>query len=439
VDPTHPDLASRLVPGWSFLTGTTDTHDVYGHGTATAGTVGAATNNGTGVAGLTWLNPIMPLVVLNSSDFASYSDIANAITYAADHKVRVINVSIGGDISSSTLQSAVNYAWNKGSMVFASAMNAGTSTPYYPAACDNAIAVSATDAGDTWAGFSNYGSWVDFSAPGVNILTTSYYGGYGYWSGTSFSSPLTAGVAALILSVNPALSNSAVIGLLKQSSVDLGLPGFDSNYGWGRIDAYAAVTAARNGLRSDATAPSVTVGNPVNAATVSGAIQVTGSATDNVGVARIDFSIDGQVAGTATASPYAFPWNSVTAMNGSHTLEVRAYDAAGNTSAASLTVQVNNAVVSDTQAPAVSVVSPQGGTIVGSGKPVTISVAASDNVAVTQVAIYVDGVQVYTGSAAPFSYSWNTKKAAAGSHVIAATAWDKAGNSASAAPVTVTR
>src|SRR5262249_38944556 len=123
VDGTHPDLTSKLIPGWNFLNGTSNTADVLGHGTAVAGTAGGATNNATGVAGVTWNNMIMPLVVLNSSDYASYSDIASAITYAADHGVRIINISIGGSSSSSALQSAVDYAWNKGAVVFASAMN----------------------------------------------------------------------------------------------------------------------------------------------------------------------------------------------------------------------------------------------------------------------------------------------------------------------------
>jgi len=439
VDPTHPDLASRLVAGWSFLTGTTDTRDVQGHGTATAGTLGAVANNAEGVAGITWKNPIMPLVVLNASDSASYSDIASAITYAADMHVRIINVSIGGNTPSSTLQSAVTYAWNKGSMVFAAAMNAGGSTPYYPAACDNAIAVSATDTGDGWAGFSNYGSWIDFAAPGVSILTTNNYGGYGYWQGTSFSSPLAAGVAALVLSINPSLSNTAVINILKQSSVDLGIAGFDTNYGWGRVDAYAAAVAARNTLATDAIPPIVLLNNPAAGAVLSGSVQIAGTATDNLGVARIELSIDGQLITSASGSPFSFPWNTATSANGAHTLTVRAYDAAGNTSAASATVTVNNQAVTDFVPPTVSITSPSAGSSVGGSKPASIKVAASDNVAVSQVCIYVDGVQVYSGTASPFTYAWNTKKLSAGTHVITATAWDKAGNSASAVPVAVVR
>jgi len=96
VDPTHPDLVSRLVPGWNFLNGNSDTHDQLGHGTAVAGSVAAASNHLTGVSGVTWANPIMPLVVTDSTGYATYSNIASAITYAADHGARIINISISG-------------------------------------------------------------------------------------------------------------------------------------------------------------------------------------------------------------------------------------------------------------------------------------------------------------------------------------------------------
>lgn len=248
VDATHPDLAAKLVPGWNFVNNNSTTADVLGHGTAVAGTLAAISNNGVGVAGVSWGSKIMPLVVVDSTDFASYSNIAAAIQYAADQGVRIINVSIGGSSPSAALQSAVNYALGKGSIVFASAMNNSTSAPYYPAACTGVVSVSATDSTDSLASFSNYGNWITVAAPGQNILTTTVGGGYGYWYGTSFSSPITAGVAALILSVNPALSASAVVSLLEQNTDDLGTAGFDNYFGWGRVNAYKAVLAARQTL-----------------------------------------------------------------------------------------------------------------------------------------------------------------------------------------------
>lgn len=248
----HPDLVSKLVPGWNFVKKSADTSDVMGHGTAVAGTVAAATNNGIGVAGVNWRSRIMPLVAVDENDFSAYSDIAAAIEYAVDHGVRVINVSIGGRNASYTLQKAVDYAWSKGALVFASAMNQGIADPYYPAACVNAIAVSATDSNDRLASFSNFGGWITLSAPGTGILSTADGGGYSYWNGTSFAAPIAAGVAALILAVNPRLTNAEVLAILKQtaelpanspSATKLGSAP-DSYFGWGRVNAYRAVLEA---------------------------------------------------------------------------------------------------------------------------------------------------------------------------------------------------
>jgi thermitase len=244
VDGTHPDLSSKLVAGWNFVANNSDTTDDLGHGTAVAGTLAAASNNGIGVAGVSWKTMIMPLLVVDSTDYASYSNMATAIQYAADHGAQIINLSVGGSSPSSALQSAVNYAWSKGLTIFASAMNNSSSAPMYPAACTNVLAVSATDVGDVLASFSDYGNWIALSAPGNNILTTNQGGGYGYWYGTSFSSPIAAGVAALALAVNPSLNNSALTNLLEQNSDQVGGAGYSMSFGWGRVNAYRAVTAA---------------------------------------------------------------------------------------------------------------------------------------------------------------------------------------------------
>lgn len=437
VDGTHPDLATKLIPGWNFLTGTSNTADDLGHGTAVAGTAAAATDNATGVAGVSWGNPIMPLVVLNSSDYASYSDIANAITYAADQGVRVMNISIGGSSASSTLQSAVDYAWNKGAVIFASAMNNSTSAPYYPAACTNVVAVSATDQNDNLASFSDYGSWIDLSAPGTSILTTMMGGSYGYWQGTSFSSPIAAATAALVLSLRPTLSNSSLVALLEQNSDDLGTPGWDQYFGYGRINVYKAVTAA-SGLTVDTTPPTVSISSPASGATVSGTIEIQGTATDNVGVTAIQFYVDSHLVTSATSSPFAFSWSTTGVANGSHTLMVEASDAAGNVGTASVSVTVNNPTVTDTTPPTVSITNPVNGSTV-SGTTVQIAVSATDNVGVTQVTIYVDNVLKCADSSAPYTCNWNIKKTSKGSHVITAHAWDAAGNVGSATPVTVTK
>src|SRR5712692_1756442 len=241
VDPSHPDLVANLVSGVSYIGGSTA--DVLGHGTAVAGTAAAIGNDVIGVAGVAWTN-IMPLVVLNSSNWATYADISSAVTYAADRGARIINISITGTTASSTLQSAMTYAWNKGSVVFAAAGNSSSSSPGYPAACDNVVAVSSTNSTDGLSSFSNFGSWSDIAAPGENILTTMNGGGYGYWAGTSFASPIAAGVGALVLSRNPSLSASALVSTLQNNADNIGLAYY---FGAGRVNAYRAVVAAGSG------------------------------------------------------------------------------------------------------------------------------------------------------------------------------------------------
>jgi thermitase len=426
VDPDHPDLAGKLITGYNFLGSNTDTHDVLGHGTAVAGTAAAMTNNITGVAGIACDNPIMPLVVLNSSNYASYYDISRAITYAVDHGVRVLNISIGGSSSSSTLQSAVDSAWNKGALIFASAMNNNNSTPYYPAACNHVVAVAATTSTDTKASFSSFGTWVDISAPGASIYTTKDGGGYGYWNGTSFASPLTAGLAALIWSINPSLTNTQVYDILTQNADDLGTLGFDQYFGFGRINSLRSLLAAMDtSPATDTTAPVVSITSPANNTTVSGVISVSISASDNVDVSKVELYINGNLYASDSSSPYTFTWDTTKYANGTYTLMAVAYDSAGNIGQ-SATVTVNVLNQQDTIAPKASITSPSNGSTVG--KKVTINATASDNIAVTKLELYIDGVLKSVTNTSSLSYNWNTNTASKGSHTITAKAYDGAGN-----------
>jgi hypothetical protein len=426
VDPDHPDLAGKLITGYNFLGSNTDTHDVLGHGTAVAGTAAAMTNNITGVAGIACDNPIMPLVVLNSSNYASYYDISRAITYAVDHGVRVLNISIGGSSSSSTLQSAVDSAWNKGALIFASAMNNNNSTPYYPAACNHVVAVTATTSTDTKASFSSFGTWVDISAPGASIYTTKDGGGYGYWNGTSFASPLTAGLAALIWSINPSLINTQVYDILTQNADDLGTLGYDQYFGYGRINALKSLLAAiENAPDIDTTAPVASITSPSNNATISGVISVSISASDNVDVSKVELYINRNLYVSDSSSPYTFTWDTTKYANGTYTLTAVAYDSAGNIGQ-SATVTVNVLNQQDTIAPKASITSPSNGSTVG--KKVTINATASDNIAVTKLELYIDGVLKSVTNTSSLSYNWNTNTASKGSHTITAKAFDAAGN-----------
>lgn len=439
VDPDHPDLVDKLIPGYNFLEHNSDTHDVLGHGTAVAGSAAASGNNSTGVAGVAWQNPIMPLVALDSSNWATYTNIANAIIYAVDNGAKVINISIGGPSSSYTLENAVNYAWNNGVLVFACAQNYNTSTPYYPAACTNAVAVSATDEADNRPSFSNYGDWITLSAPGVSILTTNNGGGYGSWSGTSFSSPITAGVAALVWSANPSLSHHEVLEILKNSADDLGDSGFDIIYGYGRVNAYNAMLEAINyEPKVDCEAPTVNLTSPTDYTTVSGIVTITASASDNNAVEKVTFSIDGKIIDSDTSAPYSTVWNTDGISSGTYTIQVKAVDTAGNESdivSVPIYIEAVDAVEepvappatdSDATAPDVVILSPGNGTDITSKTKVHVS--ASDNNAVVKLNIYVNGERKVSKDTDSLLWRWNTRKIPTGTYLIRAEALDAAGN-----------
>ncbi|MEY3898322.1 MAG: hypothetical protein RLZZ214_3843, partial [Verrucomicrobiota bacterium] len=332
VSATHPDLVGKvLTNGYDFIANDSDPTDENGHGTAVAGTVSPASNNQLGVAGVSWNTPILPVRVLDANGSGSYSAIASGITYAADRGAKVINLSLGGTSTSRTLQDAVNYAWNKQSVIVAAAGNNGNNITFYPAACSNVVAVSATDSADVRPSWSNYGSYVDVSAPGANIL--SLYGAdqYASWNGTSFSCPVTSGVVALAASANSKLTNSQLVEILVKNTDDIGAPGYDIYYGSGRVNAYRTASAALALASSDVTAPVVGITSPADGATLAPTTQridVRGS--DNVAVTRIELYIDGKLFGTSTASTATFSWSTKKVTRGSHTLQAYAYDAAAN-------------------------------------------------------------------------------------------------------------
>jgi subtilisin family serine protease len=431
VDGTHPDLAAKMVPGWNFYDNNPNTSAVNEHGTAVAGAAAAASNNGLGVASVAWGCKIMPLRVSDTSGNATYSAIANAITWAADHGARVANVSyiVAG---SSAVSSAAQYLQSKGGVLAVSAGNYAT----FDSSPDNPymLVVSATDQNDVLASWSNTGNNVDLSAPGVSILTTGANQGYVYGSGTSFSAPVVAGVAALVLSVNPALTPTQVTSILKQSADDLGPTGWDPSYGAGRVNAAHAVSLASGTTPPppDTTPPSVGFTSPAAGGTVSGTTTVQVSASDNVGVASVSLSLDGVALGSDASAPYSFTWNTTSVSNGAHTLTATATDTAGNTAASPISVTVNNSA--DTTPPTVSITSPTGGRV---GAQVSVLVSALDNVGVAKVDLYVDGVLTSTATSVPFTNKWNTKKSAAGAHTLQCKAYDAAGNVGSSNPVTV--
>lgn len=226
----HPDLVANTVAGWDMITGrpiTGVTEGLY-HSTIAAGMAAAAINNGVGVSGVAncWLMPV------NIGDNPTTSDMHDAVVWAADHGVRVVNLSWDGAFSA-VINDAGAYLKSKtGGMLFMSGVN-GRKFLNYPNQPD-IYAISMTDLNDQPR--SAYGDHIDFAAPGWEIYSTTTNSTYEVDSGTSYSAPLVAGIAAWVMSVNPALGPTEIEDLLRESAVDLGAPGWDQDFGWGRID-----------------------------------------------------------------------------------------------------------------------------------------------------------------------------------------------------------
>jgi len=190
-----------------------------------------------------------------------------------------------------------------------------------------------------------------------------------------------------------------------------------------------------NAVATDTTAPIVSFTAPAAAATVSGQVQVASNATDNVAIARVEFSINGTLAQTVTTSPYSFSWDTTAVINGLYVLQARAIDTSSNHSTAAIAVTVNNLPPPDTTPPSVSITAPLAAATVSG--TTTITIAATDNVGVASVVVRINGVVAATLTTSPYIYSWNTASLANGNHTLAATATDAATN-ADTATISVT-
>jgi len=343
VNEHHPDLRGRVLPGFNFINNNYDTSDLNGHGTMVAGVAAARGNNGIGVAGVAWDNWILPLKVADASGRAAHSDIAAAITYAADNGARVINVSLGGRTSSRTMEAAVAYAASRNCIVVAAAGNNEGTAAVYPAAYSHVLGVSALNRENRPPAWATTGRHVFLSAPGTAILTTASSGDYASPSGSSFASPIVAGTIGLMLAAKPELTPRDVADILMRSSVDLGAPGYDTLFGHGMVNAGEAVRVAQQVTMRDTLPPTVEVTAPANTATVYRTIRIEVDSHDNVGVARVDLFLNNQRLTSTTHQAFTYSLNTRTLRNGRYTIRARAFDAAGNSSISpAVTIRVRN-------------------------------------------------------------------------------------------------
>ncbi len=290
IDTGHPDLASKLVPGYDFVDNDSNPTDLNGHGTHVAGIAAAVTNNSVGVAGMSWGAKIMPVRVLDANGSGWSSDITDGISWARSNGAHILNLSLGGTTYESTMQDAVNAAHGTGKLVVAAMGNCrtaggscATANPtMYPAAYANVMAVAATTTSDAYAYYSQYGAHCDIAAPGGEMgylhdpagiystmptydvfLTTTYgyYKNYDRLQGTSQATPYVSGLAALIWTVAPTFTPDQVQSRIETTAVDLGTAGWDTTYGHGRINAAAALA----GLATPETPTLNPITNPSNA------------------------------------------------------------------------------------------------------------------------------------------------------------------------------
>jgi subtilisin family serine protease len=268
IDLTHVDLADQLwvnpgeipgngldddsngyiddINGWNFVAGSNDVSDDNGHGTLVSGVAAAIANNGQGVAGVCPQCSIMPVKVMQASGVANYSDIAVGVLYAAQKGTKVINLSLGGYANSNTLHNAIDAAVNTyGVVVVAGSGNDNLNQLFYPAAYDNVLAVAGTQNDDTKASFSNYGTWVDVSAPAVDIRTTALGGDWVNSSGTSMGAPFATGLAGLLRTLHPTWNQATIRSQIIHTtdSIESANPAYAGKLGSGRLNAGTAMQA----------------------------------------------------------------------------------------------------------------------------------------------------------------------------------------------------
>jgi subtilisin family serine protease len=336
---THTQFGGRASGAFTAVNDGRGTTDCNGHGTHVAGTIGGSTY---GVAKNVTLHAVR---VLDCAGSGTNSGVISGVDWVtANHlSPAVANMSLGGGASSAldtavrnSIASGVTYAIAAGN---SSADACGGS----PSRVTEALVVGASSSTDAQASFSNFGTCLDLYAPGVSITSA--------WatsdtatntiSGTSMATPHVAGTAALYLQANPAATPAQVSSALASNAT----PGVLTAVSTGSPNRLLYVAFIGGAAPpADTTPPTVSITAPAPGATVSGTVTIAASASDDVGVARVELRVDGALLATDTAAPYSAAWDTTAVANGSHTLSARALDAAGNAAtSAAVTVTVSNA------------------------------------------------------------------------------------------------
>jgi hypothetical protein len=227
-----PDITD-VVPGWDIVGNTGSTPDDFGHGTWVSSMIGAAGDNGIGMAGYCWRCSLMPVRVAAGRTGAAASALAAGIRWAVDHGARIINVSLTSNGYDFSELGAVEYATEKGVLVVGSAGNGGDVNPLYPGGYPGVLAVAGTDQEDALYDWATRGPWVALAAPGCGEVLDPA-AGPSYACGSSFAPPVVSGIAGLLMSLDPSLTANQVSDALRATAHPV------SGIGGGRVDAWAA-------------------------------------------------------------------------------------------------------------------------------------------------------------------------------------------------------
>lgn len=461
-----PDLAgTSFVPGYDFVSNDAHPNDDNGHGTHVTGTIAQSTNNGMGVAGVAFMASIMPVKVLNGNGSGTYADIADGIYFAADNGAKVINLSLGGPNPSSILEDALAYAYGKGVTIVAASGNDGNglNRPMYPAAYDSyVIAVGATRYDETRSSYSNTGSYVDMAAPGGDLRVDQNSDGYGdgilqqtfnpytkrksdfgYWflQGTSMAAPHVSGVAALVIA-NGTTGPDQVRDRLESTAEDKGVPFRDDEYGWGIVDAFAALgyspvlvhDLAVKGVETEPPSPflrgdDVTVNISVaNQGDFYEAFVLTLEDTiDGVTIGSEDVAL-----GAGETTTRSFTWYTEASSVGDHTLKATASEVPEETATVNNSGTLMVTVNEPSHDVAVSGIDAPSSTTIGTTVSLKVSVrnegtysesttvSLIDNTAGLFIGSY--GVTLSAGETRVLTFEWDTTDLDAGDHLLEAEA-----------------
>jgi subtilisin family serine protease len=417
IDYNHPDLDENYAGGYDFVNNDEDPWDDQYHGTHCAGTV-AAENNTEGVIGVAPDVNLYALKVLDSEGSGYYSYIISALEWAVENDIDVASMSLSGSSDYIYLRNACDEAYSNGVVLVAAAGNTGDDSLRYPAAYDSVIAVSATDSNNDIADFSSIGPQVELAAPGVGVYSTipiRYSSDYYSLSGTSMATPHVTGVVALLLSADNSLTPDEVREILHDTATDLGENGKDDEYGYGLVNAYAAVNYD----------PSPDTENPIISSVDLSAyepsagdqITVIVNTTDNVGVTSVTAEDI-----TLTKDGDDTWYGLIEVSEGLNYVNVSSQDAAGNIAWDNSTSYTTTPL--DNEPPVISSVTLSNYTP-NTDDLIDVTVVVTDNVGVTgvtadSVALTDQGSDTWTG----------TITAIAGTNTIHVFAQDNADNGA---------